>query len=88
MVALHFTGAQLFDKEQGHIDAEGMPSAEALATGKPVVVRDVIWTLPFPAIPPVRGVGLQVRLFGSASHKQWHAWDARNRQNHRGRVDR
>ena len=41
MVALHFTGAQLFDKEQGHISPEGMPSAEALATGKPVVVSDV-----------------------------------------------
>jgi formate hydrogenlyase transcriptional activator len=41
MVGLHFTGAQLFDKEQGHIDPEGMPSAEALATGKPVVVTDV-----------------------------------------------
>jgi len=41
MVALHFTGAQLFDKEQSHIDPEGMPSAEALATGKPVLVPDV-----------------------------------------------
>jgi len=41
MVALHFTGAQLFDKEQGHINPEGTASAEALATGKPVVVRDV-----------------------------------------------
>ena len=41
MVALHFTGPQLFDKEQGHIDPEGMPSAEALATGKPVVVPDL-----------------------------------------------
>ena len=41
MVALHFTGAKLFEKEQGHIDPEGMPTAEALATGKPVVVRDL-----------------------------------------------
>jgi formate hydrogenlyase transcriptional activator len=41
MVGLHFTGAQLFDKEQGRIDPEGMPSAEALATGRPVVVPDV-----------------------------------------------
>jgi len=41
MVGLHFTGARLFDKEQGHIDPEGMPSAEALATCKPVVVTDV-----------------------------------------------
>jgi formate hydrogenlyase transcriptional activator len=41
MVGLHFTGAQLFDKDKGHIDPEGMPSAEALATGKPVVVPDV-----------------------------------------------
>jgi len=41
MVALHFTGARLFDKEQGHFDPAGMPSEEALATGKPVVVPDV-----------------------------------------------
>ena len=41
MVGLHFTGPQLFDKEQGHIDPHGMPSAEALATGKPVVVPDL-----------------------------------------------
>ena len=41
MVGLHFTGTHLFDKERGHIDPEGMPSAEALATGKPVVVPDV-----------------------------------------------
>ena len=40
MVALHFTGAPLFEKEQGRINPEGMPTAEALATGKPVVVRD------------------------------------------------
>jgi formate hydrogenlyase transcriptional activator len=41
MVALHFTGAQLFEKEQGPINPEGMPTAEALATGKPVLVRDL-----------------------------------------------
>jgi formate hydrogenlyase transcriptional activator len=43
MVALHFTGPQLFEKEEhdGPIDPEGMPSAEALATGKPVIIRDV-----------------------------------------------
>ena len=41
MVGLHFTGAQLFDKEQGHINGEGMPSAEAIASGKPVIVPDV-----------------------------------------------
>jgi formate hydrogenlyase transcriptional activator len=41
MVGLHFTGAQLFDKAQRHINPEGMPSAEALATGKPVVVPNV-----------------------------------------------
>ena len=40
MVALHFTGAPLFEKEQGRINPEGMPTAEALATGKPVLVRD------------------------------------------------
>ncbi len=41
MVGLHFTGTPFFDKEPGLIDPEGMPAAEALATGKPVIVRDV-----------------------------------------------
>ncbi|HLK68416.1 MAG TPA: sigma 54-interacting transcriptional regulator [Bryobacteraceae bacterium] len=41
IAGLHFTGSQLFEKEKGYIDPEGMPSAEALATGKPVVVPDV-----------------------------------------------
>jgi len=41
MVALHFTGAPLFERDREHIDPEGMPAAEVLATGKPVVVRDV-----------------------------------------------
>jgi formate hydrogenlyase transcriptional activator len=41
MVSLHFTGTRFFDQESGHIDPEGMPSAQALATGKPVVVNDV-----------------------------------------------
>ncbi len=41
MVGLHFVGARLFDKEQEHISPEGMPAAEVLATGKPLVVRDV-----------------------------------------------
>ena len=40
MVGLQFTGAQLFDREEGPIDPEGMPSGEALATGRPVVVRE------------------------------------------------
>ena len=30
---------ELFDKEQAQVDLEGMPAAEALATGKPVIVR-------------------------------------------------
>ena len=40
MAGLHFTGAPLFDKAEGQINPEGMPAAEALATGKPVVVRE------------------------------------------------
>ena len=40
MVGLHFTGARLFDKEQGQIDLEGLPAEEALATGKPVIARE------------------------------------------------
>jgi formate hydrogenlyase transcriptional activator len=38
--ALHFTGPPLFDREQSHVPPEGMPSAEALASGKPVVAYD------------------------------------------------
>src|SRR3974390_551675 len=34
---LHFTGSALFDDEQARVPSEGLPSAEALATGKPVV---------------------------------------------------
>ncbi len=37
--ALHFTGPPLFDREL-RVPPEGMPSAEALATGKPVVAYD------------------------------------------------
>jgi formate hydrogenlyase transcriptional activator len=40
MVALHFTGARLFDKEQGQINPEGTATAEALATGEPVVISE------------------------------------------------
>jgi formate hydrogenlyase transcriptional activator len=38
--ALHFTGPPLFDREQARVPPEGMPSAEALATGKPVVAYE------------------------------------------------
>jgi formate hydrogenlyase transcriptional activator len=41
MVGLHFTGDPVFEKPQGRINPEGMPAAEALATGKPVIVREV-----------------------------------------------
>ena len=40
LFALHFTGPQLFDRHQTLVDPEGMPSGEALATGRPVVVGD------------------------------------------------
>ena len=40
MIGLHFTGAPVFDKPEERINPEGMPAAEALATGKPVVVRE------------------------------------------------
>ena len=40
MVGLHFTGAQLFDKQRGLINPDGMPAGEALATGEPVVVHE------------------------------------------------
>jgi formate hydrogenlyase transcriptional activator len=35
--ALHFTGSVLFDEDQARVPSAGLPSAEALATGKPVV---------------------------------------------------
>lgn len=39
--ALHFTGAPLFQQHESHVNPEGMPSAEALATGKPVLLREL-----------------------------------------------
>ena len=41
LVGLHFADTPLFDKNQVHINPQGMPAAEAFATGKPVIVRDV-----------------------------------------------
>lgn len=41
MVGLHFIGAPLFQKEQERINPEGTATAEALVTGKPVVVRSL-----------------------------------------------
>ena len=38
--ALHSTGPQLFEELKGPFDPAGMPAAEVLATGKPVVARD------------------------------------------------
>jgi formate hydrogenlyase transcriptional activator len=40
LVGLHFTGTPLFAKDELHIDPEGMPAAEALASGQPVVAHD------------------------------------------------
>jgi formate hydrogenlyase transcriptional activator len=39
--ALHFTGEPLFESDQTSINPAGMPSAEALATGRPVIVQEV-----------------------------------------------
>jgi len=38
--ALHSTGPRIFDELKGPFDPAGMPAAEVLATGKPVVARD------------------------------------------------
>jgi formate hydrogenlyase transcriptional activator len=38
--ALHFTGPPLFDRDEAHLRPEGMPTAEAHASGKPVVAYD------------------------------------------------
>ncbi len=38
--ALHFAGPPLFDREEARLRPEGMPTAEALASGKPVVAYD------------------------------------------------
>lgn len=39
LFALHFTGTELFQADRMSIDPEGIPSAEALKSGKPVVVQ-------------------------------------------------
>jgi formate hydrogenlyase transcriptional activator len=38
--ALHFAGPPLFDRGEARLRPEGMPTAEALASGKPVVAYD------------------------------------------------
>ena len=38
--ALHSTGPQLFEELKAPFDPAGMPAAEVLTTGKPVVARD------------------------------------------------
>ena len=38
--ALHSTGPRIFDELKEPFDPAGMPAAEVLATGKPVVARD------------------------------------------------
>ena len=40
LVALHFTGPQLVEKLEQHVEMAGMPAEEALATGRPVVVHE------------------------------------------------
>jgi formate hydrogenlyase transcriptional activator len=39
--ALHSTDAKLLEAVKGPLNPEGMPAAEVLATGKPVVARDI-----------------------------------------------
>jgi formate hydrogenlyase transcriptional activator len=39
-LGLHFAGPPLFDKEQARLRPEGMPTAEAIVSGKPVVAFD------------------------------------------------
>ncbi len=59
--ALHFTGPPVFDREL-RVASEGMPSAEALATGKPVVAYDTdTGPVSVSVLSPVCGNGVQVR---------------------------
>ena len=81
-------GRNSSSRQQGHIDPEGMPAAEALATGKPVVVREGdLDRYPSPAIRRFVGSGLQVGLLGSAGHRQWDARDTGTRQNEQRPLD-
>jgi len=41
LYALDPTGSQFFEEFKGRLNPVGMPAAEALATGKPVVARDI-----------------------------------------------
>jgi formate hydrogenlyase transcriptional activator len=40
LYALHFPGPELFDLEKTSINPEGLPSAEAISSGMPVIVND------------------------------------------------
>jgi formate hydrogenlyase transcriptional activator len=41
LYALHFTGERLFEQLESHVDSTGLPSAEAIATGKAVLMQEV-----------------------------------------------
>ena len=82
-LALHFTGPALFDERAVARAPGGIPSAEALATGKPVVAYATdVDRYPSPAFSPVYGSGMQVRVFSSTDHRQRAPRNARNRPDH------
>ena len=57
--ALHFPGRRSLKRTGRPIDAEGMPAADVLATGKPVVMRDCRYrSLSVTQVPPLCGVGV------------------------------
>ncbi len=62
LYSLHFTGALMFEPEEKSIDPEGTPFAEAMASGKPVVVRDLDVGR-YPALEQRRVTGLKSGCF-------------------------
>ena len=66
-VRAHCAGPQLRSSQlRSVLDPAGMPAAEVLATGKPVVACDAdIDRYPNPDCQAVRGTGIQIRLLGS-----------------------
>ena len=81
--ALHSTGPQLFEELKEPFDPAGMPAAEVLATGKPVVAHDTDVDRYPVDFRRLRGAGIQVHLLGSVDHTRSHLRNAGTLSNDR-----
>lgn len=77
LYSLHSTGLPFIDVLKGPFDPSGMPAAEVLATGKPVVAYATRYrTLSVANLGKVCDAGIQLRLLGSVGRPESNHWYA------------